>query len=450
MRIAWFTQRYHPVVGGAENYVRAMVRRFVADGHEVDVLASDAHDLWYFTDPSRGRSEEPRDETIDGARVRRFPIRHWFGQKYAGRLLSYLPSWRAQCRYESFMPIVPGIDRVRGDYDAVFSVAFPYTLFSHAAWKTARAARAPLLITPFLHLATPGDKVNRIYTRPHQGRLLREAAAVFTMTNLEADAVAGWGVDRDRILALGPGVDHADVTGGDKFALRDKLGIPRHRRVIGHLTTLDPNKGTVDLVKAVEAMNADRREPIHLILAGNSSPQYEAFEAALPPESSRWLTRVRPWSMERRPEFFAAIDVFSMPSRTDSYGIVFLEAWANGLPVVAAAAGGVAEVVRHGEDGLLVPFGDLQSLAGALATFADDPAKAREFGDRGKRRVAHGYTWDDKYRALLDRTRAVATSPSSSPTPPGRAVRGGRPLTGGRVWSNVKPGASDSRPPTGR
>ena len=335
MRIAWFTQRYHPVVGGAESYVRAMVQRFVADGHEVDVLASDAHDLWYFTDPSRGRSDQPRDEVIDGARVRRFPIRHWFGQKYAGRLLSYLPSWRAQCRYESFMPIVPGIDRVRGSYDAVFSVAFPYTLFSHAAWKTARAARAPLIITPFLHLATPGDKVNRIYTRPHQGRLLREAAAVVTMTNLEADAVAGWGVDRDRILTLGVGVDHAGVTGGDRFALRDALGIPRHRRVIGHLATLDPNKGTIDLVKAVDAMNADRGEPIHLILAGNSSPQYEAFEATLPPEAKRWLTRLSPWGMDRRPEFFAAIDVFSMPSRTDSYGIVFLEAWANGLPVVA-------------------------------------------------------------------------------------------------------------------
>ena len=50
MRIAWFTQRYHPVIGGAENYGRAIVRRFVADGHDVDVFCSDAHDLWYFTD----------------------------------------------------------------------------------------------------------------------------------------------------------------------------------------------------------------------------------------------------------------------------------------------------------------------------------------------------------------------------------------------------------------
>ena len=408
MRIAWFTQRYHPVVGGAENYGRHMVRRFVADGHEADVYCSDAHDLWYFTDPARGRSESPREEVIDGATVRRLPIRHWFGQKYAGRLLSYAPNWSLRCRYESFMPILPAIRRVRGDYDAVFAVAFPYTLFAHSAFLTARRAGCPLVITPFLHLATPGDKVNRIYTRPHQGRLLREADAVVAVTNLEARAIAGWGVEPSRILTMGMGVEHEAVTGGDPFALRDRLGIPRHRRAIGHLTTLDPNKGTVDLVRAVERLNASRgSEPIHLILAGNSSPQYEAFESTLGPETRRWLTRVQPWEMGMRAEFFAAVDVFSMPSRTDSYGIVFLEAWANGLPVVAAAAGGVAEVVRHGQDGTLVPFGDLEALGSALAAYADDPALARRVGAAGRARVAEGYSWDDRYRTLLARAREV-------------------------------------------
>ena len=76
MRIAWFTHRYHPCVGGAENYGRAMVRRFVAAGHDVDVLTSDAHDLWYFTDQSRRRVDEPARPQVDGARVRRFAVRH--------------------------------------------------------------------------------------------------------------------------------------------------------------------------------------------------------------------------------------------------------------------------------------------------------------------------------------------------------------------------------------
>ena len=55
MKIAWFTHRYHPCIGGAETYGRAMVRRFVADGHEVDVLTSDAHELSYFVNRRRRR-----------------------------------------------------------------------------------------------------------------------------------------------------------------------------------------------------------------------------------------------------------------------------------------------------------------------------------------------------------------------------------------------------------
>src|SRR4051795_4086168 len=68
MRIAWFIHRYFPCVGGAENYGRAMVRRFVEAGHEVDVVTSDAHDLWYFTNKTRRRIDAPAESIEDGAR----------------------------------------------------------------------------------------------------------------------------------------------------------------------------------------------------------------------------------------------------------------------------------------------------------------------------------------------------------------------------------------------
>jgi glycosyltransferase involved in cell wall biosynthesis len=89
-----------------------------------------------------------------------------------------------------------------------------------------------------------------------------------------------------------------------------------------------------------------------------------------------------------------------MPSRTDSFGIVFLEAWANGKPVVAASAGGVTEVVEHGKTGLLVPFGDLERLASSIAGLVDAPGAARRLGEAGRAKVARGYTWDDRFAAL--------------------------------------------------
>ncbi len=375
MRIAWFTHRYHPCIGGAETFGRAMVRRFVAHGHAVDVFTSDAQDLWYFTNKARKRLDQPGLSMVDGATVRRFPVRHVPLQRYFGRLLSYAPHWPTRCRSASYMPIIPGIGRVRGDYDLVFAVGFPYTVFSYAALLTARAAGAPLILTPFLHLATPDDPYRKHYTRPHQIRLLQEADTVISVTRMEADAVASWGIPRSKILLLSMAVEHADVTGGDPRLMRERLGIAGDRLVVGHLATLDPNKGSTDLVRAVAEINAARpeNEAVQLLMAGTSSPDFERFLAEYPGGVPPWLRLLGVLSNEDRALFYAALNVFSMPSRTDSFGIVFLEAWANGLPVVAAVAGGVPEVVRHGETGLLVPFGDVTGLAGSLNALLSDP-----------------------------------------------------------------------------
>ena len=417
MKFAWFIHRYHPCVGGAENYGRAMVRRFVEAGHQVDVFTSDAHDLWYFTDRSRKKIDAPPESLVDGARVHRFAVKHLPLQRYFGRALSYVPHWPTRCVAASYMPILPGLSRVRGSYDAVFAVGFPYTVFSYAAWRTAKSAGAPLLITPFLHLATPGDPVNRAYTRPHQVRLLAEAETVIVQTNLEANAVRDWNIPDDRILRLGMAVEHAEVVGGDPQRLRTGLNIPENAPVVGHLATLDPNKGTNDLVSSVAKLNQSRSasNPIVLILAGPSSPDFERFFRESSAESWPWLKRLGPLPLTDRADFFASLNVFSMPSRTDSFGIVFLEAWANGLPVVAADAGGVPDVVRDGEAGFLVPFGDLNRLSGSIASLIDDPLMARKLGEAGKKMVAQGYTWEDRFATLEGRVCKLIASQSGRP-----------------------------------
>ena len=409
MRIAWFTHRYHPCIGGAETYGRAMVRRFVASGHGVDVFTSNAHDLRYYTDPKRRRVDAPRESVVDGAHVHRLAVKHLPLQRYAGRLLSYVPHWSTQCRAASYMPIIPGLGKVRGEYDAVFGVGFPFTVFSHAALQTARAAGAPLILTPFLHLSTPGDPVNQTYTRPHQIRLLAEADVVVSPTPLASEAVAGWGIARDRLLTLPMAIERDEVTGGDGGALRAKLGIGS-LPAIGQLGALDPNKGTPDLIRAVDRINRDRPIPVQLLLAGSATPEFDAFLDEGDWREKPWLKRLGAIAPGEVPDFYDAIDVFAMPSRTDSFGIVYLEAWANGKPVVAANAGGVPEVVNHGETGLLVEFGDVPALAHSLDRLLDDRKVAARLGEAGRALVRDGYNWDNRFATLLDRVnRAIET-----------------------------------------
>lgn len=412
MRVAWFAHRYYPFRGGSENFVRAMTRRQVATGHAVDVITSDAYDLWYFTDSKRQRVTAPRIEWVDGARVRRIPVRHVPGQRYLGRLLSYAPHWPTRCRFASYMPLVPGIGRIRERYDVVAAIGFPYTAFAYGALRTARKAGAPLVVVPFLHLSTPGDVIHRGYTLPHQQRLLREADCVVVQTELEADTIASFGVPRKRVLKLGMAVEHDEVIGGDRSRFRGKLGIGESTLLVGQLGACDENKGTCDLVRAVARLNEQRpaSNSVHLVLAGSASPSFERFVAEQGPAA--WLHRLGIISDEARRGFYAGIDVFAMPSRTDSFGIVFLEAWANGLPVIAADAGGVSEVVAHNQRGLLVSFGDVQALTQALSLVLVDRELARRLGRAGRSHVSDaGFTWDSRYRALADRIASLVSEP---------------------------------------
>jgi glycosyltransferase involved in cell wall biosynthesis len=406
MRIAWFTHRYYPCIGGAETYGRAMVKRFVAAGHDVDVFTSNAHDLRYYTDSRRRKVDAAAISEVDGARVHRMAVKHLPLQRYAGRLISYLPRWQTQCQVASYMPIIPGLSRVRGEYDAVFGVGFPFTTFSYAALQTARSAHAPLILTPFLHLSTPGDPVNRTYTRPHQIRLLSEADIVVSPTRLESDVVAGWGIPRDRLMTMPMAIDREDVTGGNGRAYLTKLGLTG-KTIVGQLGALDPNKGTPDLIKAINRLNLDRGDPVHLLLAGSATAEFDSFLDGAEWRTKPWLHLLGAIPSSDVPSFYDALDVFAMPSRTDSFGIVYLEAWANGKPVIAANAGGVPEVVTHDENGLLIEFGDVPSLSMSILRLLDDQSFARQLGQAGRARVHNGYTWDNRFTSLIERVRAV-------------------------------------------
>ena len=100
-----------------------------------------------------------------------------------------------------------------------------------------------------------------------------------------------------------------------------------------------------------------------------------------------------------------------MPSRTDSFGIVYLEAWLNSVPVIAPRAGGVPEIIHDGIDGYLVDFGDVAALANRIELLLKRPEVAKEMGQSGRRYVLAEHTWDHKisriaeiYREALERS----------------------------------------------
>src|SRR5207244_3544963 len=151
-------------------------------------------------------------------------------------------------------------------------------------------------------------------------------------------------------------------------------------------------------IRALEQLWADGL-PVRLTLAGPEMPNFRRFWQSLPSAVQRRISRLGVLSDPQKRDFFAGIDVFALPSRSDSFGLVLLEAWANGVPNVAYRAGGIADVIRHEEDGLLAPCGDLAGLAAALGQLLSDGALRQKLGQAGKQRTAEMY-WADKLQVV--------------------------------------------------
>jgi glycosyltransferase involved in cell wall biosynthesis len=92
---------------------------------------------------------------------------------------------------------------------------------------------------------------------------------------------------------------------------------------------------------------------------------------------------------------FKEANIFLMPSRSDAYGIAYLEAWASGKPVIGANIGATPEVIRNNVDGLLVEFNKYADIASKVVTLLKNEKLSSEMGQEGKRKVHENHSWYD-------------------------------------------------------
>ena len=104
----------------------------------------------------------------------------------------------------------------------------------------------------------------------------------------------------------------------------------------------------------------------------------------------------------------ASLDILAQPSTRETFGRTLIEAMASRKPVIASRVGGMPEVVADQETGLLVPREDPQSLAAAIIALLEDPARARQMGEAGRRRVEHLFSLERRTTAVASICASVA------------------------------------------
>jgi glycosyltransferase involved in cell wall biosynthesis len=389
MHVAQFIHRYPPAIGGAESYVHCLTGFLQCHGHDVTVWTTTARHITDFRSPKKHTYDDP-------PHIRRFAPIGFPLRRYVLKALSFWPNTLWQLLT---MPSSPtcramwrAVQQYDGPLDAVHALAFPYGFPLACAWALAKRRKVPLLLTPFLHfgnMSDPKDITRKQYTQPALRWMLNQADHVFVQTQAEWNLANQLGVSDSRLTLQGLGVDPAECIGGDRAKARASWGVTDDTLVVGHLANLSLEKGTLHLLAAAEGI-----ESLHVVLAGTMMPNFAFAWGKM--SNKAGVTVLNELTDEQKKDFYAGIDLFSLPSFTDSYGLVLLEAWANAKPVVCYRAGGPGELVRDGIDGVLAPTDDIDQLADALQSTT--PA----MGEAGRVRVLSEHRWPDKLQKVLD------------------------------------------------
>jgi glycosyltransferase involved in cell wall biosynthesis len=214
---------------------------------------------------------------------------------------------------------------------------------------------------------------------------LRHADHIFCLNEQDRGYLAHWlGPDAPLITRVGPGVDKgfADAAAGRDYARADRLLFAG---------TWRKNKGIEDLVPAFIRL-AERRPNLTLTVLGGGIPRECVLRSF--PESVRPRVRCVTTSTEAETmAAFAQADLFVLPSLFEGTPLTLLEAMGSGLPIVTTATCGMLDVIRDGENGLLVPIRSPEAIATALGRLLDDRALREKLGRAAQSEALARYSW---------------------------------------------------------
>jgi glycosyltransferase involved in cell wall biosynthesis len=365
LKILCVSQRFFPAVGGAEK-VAEYLMDYLSQRHEVEVYASNALKLDYFWDE---KSEAVSNADGKNYKIKRYPILQ--------------PSKVPESLYEfpfsigSPGPFCPemwhDLLNLEKKPDLIIATAFPYNHIIPAVLAS-KKYEIPLIIIPHLHLEFP-----ELYLTGLRLSLLHEADIIVVNTETEKNTLLKYDISEKKIRIIPPAIAIQQVA--ELPNLRKKLNISQNSLIVLSAGTKSQAKGTLNLIEAMKKLWVGKFDA-DLVLIGQSMNDFKEY---LKKQDQRYLSHVHDLGVvsdQEKWNMFSMCDVFALPSKSESFGISYLEAWLNKKPVIGCDISTTKDLISDGDNGLLVEFGDIDKLSNAIQKLKD-PKLRRVIGENG-------------------------------------------------------------------
>ncbi len=335
----------------------------------------------------------PPTENINGVTVHRFPFNRWhyplldFSNKVSGKLRNKpLPyyimkkRWGLDCK---------GINNMmqQSDTDIIMGSTANYMFCDYPAWRLKTKKPKPFALYGSIHFH---------FTYPDDHPYLRRARmcdCYIANTAFEKETLVNYGVASEKIVVTGTGISADElITEQSKvYSFREAHRIEQDEILIGHIGRLSEGKGVGILLDAFRQIYAHNKK-VKLLLAGTTTLYVESIKKEIT-EGDLPVILLTDFNESQKSILFNAIDIFVLASKGESFGVVFLEAWACGKPVIGADTGAVSSVIFDGKDGFLYKGNNAESLAKKINQLIADPGLRHDFGTNGLFKVQEKYSW---------------------------------------------------------
>jgi glycosyltransferase involved in cell wall biosynthesis len=405
------TQRYAPARGGAEQFIQILSEYLVETGrYNVDVWTTNAlsaETLWDLD----GDVIKEKEERINGIYVKRFSIgegllRNRYLNKIFRVIFGSLPLFRisnlATCPTSFGM-----LSEIKKDkrYDFVTVSSTPYYFLFYVGYLISKRLDIPLIVVPALHIGTGDrDPLRKKYFRKTVIPFFKHAHKIILNTKTEGDAIKdfckenGVEIDEERFLIIGQGIFPEEIKGGSGDRFRKKHGIKNN--IIFQIGSKSSEKGSLNLIKAMIKC-WDVGIDATLVFGGGYNKEFSEYIEGLDSKYSKKILNIDNISELDKWDLYDAGTIFSMVSKTDSFGIVYLEAWMYGKPVLGCENDAIKEVISDGEDGYIIPFNDTEKISEKIIYLLSDSKQRLNMGANGRRKVLEKYNWDKNLEKVV-------------------------------------------------
>lgn len=305
--------------------------------------------------------------------------------------------------------VVPAL--LTGRFDAVLVMGWG-SVSAWLAFATCRAAGIPFFINGDTSFVDDPPTLRGRTRRAILRRLFARTSAFLLTGTMNGDFYRHFGADPKRFFLMPYAIDNerfrggSRLTAGERQALRHELGISPNQMVVVFSGKLIAGKNPLHLVQALERMRCRERAAVLFMGDGAERLMLERFVRDRGISNVHFLGFV---NQSRMPRIYASGDVVALPSARDHRGTVVNEAMACGLPVVISDQVGIwgeGDIVRDGDNGFVLPVGDIDRLAAALDCLADDPLLRARMGARSLE-IIGTWNYERDIEGILSALRAT-------------------------------------------